>query len=134
MLKYMKVILIVFSLAMILFSLASCNEEYYDMDDIQYRVIAPDTVFLDSSFTIKGSINQPLKIRVYIRDFRTENLLGVIKSSGDSISCKLTGLDEGYNVFCAEVHYKRKRGHGASLSDFIGVIIKKKPEKKPVDD
>lgn len=109
-------------------SLVGCDKEYYENSDIQFSVVTPDTIYLDSAITIKGTINQPLDIRIYIRDFNENSLIGILKSYSDSISWTPTNLEEGYTVFCLQVNYKRKRNHGAAIGGFQGVFVKKKPE------
>lgn len=109
--------------------LAGCDkEEYYKDSDIRFSVTTPDTIYLDSLITIKGTIDQPLDIRVYFGDLSESSLIGILKPYSDSISWKPTNLEEGYNVFCVAVHFKTKRNHGAAVTNFQGVIVKKKPE------
>lgn len=111
-------------LAILFFS--SCNKEYYEAGDIQYSVIIPDTIYLDSTIVIKGSINQPLNIGVYFQDYKDENLIGVLKPYSDSIIWKPTNIPEAdHYIFCMRVDYKIKKNHGGIIVTSKEVIVKK---------
>lgn len=105
---------------------SSCNKEYYDASDMQYSVIFPDTIYLDSAIVIKGTINQPLDIGVYFQDYREENLIGVLKPYSDSIIWKPTNIPESdHYAFCMRVDYKIKKNHGGIIATSKSVVVKK---------
>lgn len=119
--KLSKLLLItIFSLSTI-----SCHKDYYDMDEIRVELETPDTVYLGSTITIKGMIEQPLDIKVYWQDLRDENLIGVLKPHRDSLDWKVENVEEGYNVFCFWVNFETKRNHEAGIVYNRGVVVKK---------
>ena len=115
---------------MIVGLLVSCEKDYYDPIDIEYTVITPDTIYLDSAITIKGSINQPLDIRIYWKDLSDENLIGILKPHEDSISWTPSNIEEGNYVFCMVVHFKTDIHSGSGITGFQGVVVKKKPNSR----
>lgn len=108
--------------------LISCDKEYYELDDIVYSVITPDMGYIDSTLTIKGTINQPLDIKVYFNGLSDENLIGVLKPHTDSITWKPTNIEEGNYSFLLKVDYETKKNHGSSIVDFKNIYIKKQLE------
>lgn len=111
----------------LLLLMTSCNKEYYNMEDIKFSVIMPDTLFLDSTFSIKSTINQPLDIRVYFPDLNENHLLGILKPYNDSINCKIIDINEGHHVFCIKIDFKEKKGHGSAITDYMDVVVTNKP-------
>lgn len=109
------------------FLLISCNKEYYDMDDIIFSVKTPEIAYIDSTITLKGTINQPLDIKVYFNDLTDENLIGVLKPHTDSISWKPTNIKAGDYLLWLRVDYESKKNQGDAVIHFKNIHIKKAP-------
>lgn len=105
------------------FLLISCDKDYYDTDDIEFSVTAPDEAYMDSTVTIKGTINQPLDIKVYFNGLNDENLIGTLKPYTDSIRWTPTNLKEGNYSFLLKIDYETKKNHGSSIVDFKSIYI-----------
>lgn len=122
----LKVVFSCLIVSMVLF-FSSCNKEYYESNDIQFSVVVPDTIYLDSTVVIKGTIDKPLDIRVYFQDYEgAETLVGILKPYSDSISWKPTNIPEGPAAFTMAINYKIKRNHGGVVSTFQSVTVKKR--------
>ena len=122
--RYLKLYLglwTVFGLALI-----SCNKDYYDADDIVFTVTAPDIAYIDSAITIKGTINQPLDIKVYFNGLSDDDLIGTLKPHTDSIRWKPINIEEGNYSFLLKIDYESKKNHGNSIVDFKSIYIKNK--------
>lgn len=115
---------LIFSVFIIALFLMSCDNEYYEINDIIYSVTIPDTIYLDSTVTVKGSINQPLDIKVYFQDLNDHNLIGLLKPYTDNITWTPTNIEEGYYVFCLKVDFKTKKSSGGGIVDRKGFFIK----------
>ncbi|MDE7074228.1 MAG: hypothetical protein K2O69_04165 [Odoribacter sp.] len=107
-------------------STIGCNKDYYDVDDIRLEVETPDTIYIGSTITIKGTIEQPLDIKVYWQDLQDEHFIGTLKPHRDSLEWKVENVEEGANVFSFWVSFETKRNHEAGLAYKRGVIVKKK--------
>lgn len=106
--------------------LISCDKDYYDADDIVFSVTTPDIAYIDSTITIKGTINQPLDIKVYFDGLSDDNLIGTLKPHTDSITWKPTNIEEGNYSFLLRIDYETKKNHGNSIIDFKSIYIKKR--------
>ena len=124
--KYLKTGFVLPAFVMLCF-LTGCEKEYYDKHDVKYSVTLPDTVYLDSDVVIRGTIEQPLDIRVYLGDLSEDNKIGVLKHYSDSIIWKPVNMEEGRRILFAVVNFKTGKSTEEAILNSKEFYIKKKP-------
>lgn len=118
----------VLSISVLPLLMGSCDKDYYDPYDVIYSISLPDTVYLNTPVTITGTINQPLDIRVYVRSFADENMIGIIRHGQDSIRWIPSDLEEGERYLLTIVNFETKKATGYSKTDRFNTYVKKHPQ------
>lgn len=128
MMKRYSIIWAVFAIGVVLF-FSGCDKNYYNPDEVEHTLIAPDTIYLNTPVTLKGTVNRPLDIRVYWEAINDEHYIGILKSASDSLVWTPVDMEEGPYLFMTMVNVKAKRGGEYGLVAGWSVFVKKMPEE-----